>query len=69
VRNVRLVWQWIKDQVIREVSEEDAICEFDCRKQQCTLDRWEACERRLAKGAGELMPPSQGRTAGPSRRQ
>jgi hypothetical protein len=65
VRNVRFVWQWIKDQVIREVSEEDAICEFDCRKQQCAVDQWETCERRRARGAGELLPPGRGRAVQP----
>jgi len=29
------VWQWLKDQWIREVPEDLALCEFDCRKAQC----------------------------------
>jgi hypothetical protein len=33
-----------------------ALCEFDCRKQQCQFDDWEACTRRLSNAAGEFMP-------------
>jgi hypothetical protein len=50
------MWQWIKNQVVREVPEDIVLCEYDCRKKQCTLDEWTACDRRLHKAAGELMP-------------
>ena len=34
-------------QVVEPVPEESALCEFECRKQQCTMEEWEHCERRL----------------------
>jgi hypothetical protein len=49
-------WQWFRAQFVQEVPEESALCEFDCRKGQCTLEEWNSCERRLSKAAGELMP-------------
>ena len=50
------VWQWFKDQWIREVPEEFALCEFDCRKLQCLEGQWATCDRRLSHASGELMP-------------
>lgn len=52
-------WRWLKDQIVREVPPESAICEFDCRKEQCMYDEWATCERRLSRGAGEFMPAQQ----------
>ena len=49
-------WRWLKDQIVREVPPEDALCEFDCRNEQCLYDEWATCERRLTRAAGELMP-------------
>jgi hypothetical protein len=48
--------RWLKDQIVREVPPEDALCEFDCRKAQCLYGEWAACERRLTRAAGEFMP-------------
>ncbi len=53
--------QWIKGQLFTEVPKEIELCEFDCRKEQCTLGEWETCDRRLQQAAGELMPNSIGR--------
>lgn len=39
-----------------DVPEGDALCEFDCRKLQCSVGEWEVCERRLQRASGELMP-------------
>ncbi len=50
------VWQWFKDQWIREVPEEFAPCEFDCRKLQCLEGEWDTCERRLSQASGAFMP-------------
>ena len=50
------VWNWISSQIVGEVPEEDAICEFDCPRLQCTEGEWDSCERRLHRAAGELMP-------------
>ena len=52
----RNIWDWVRRQFIDEVPEGDALCEFDCRKPQCTEGEWETCDRRLRRGAGELMP-------------
>jgi len=52
----RKMWQWLKDQIAQEVPEADALCEYDCRKQQCTEEQWTTCERRIHKAAGELWP-------------
>ena len=52
------LWKFVERQVIDDASEDFAICEFDCRKGQCTQAEWAACERRIRKGAGELFPGS-----------
>lgn len=52
----RRAWQWLREQFSQEVSEDSALCEFDCRKLQCQMGEWESCERRLSRAAGELMP-------------
>jgi len=49
-------WRWLKGQIVSEVPPENALCEFDCRKEQCMTDEWATCERRLSHTAGELMP-------------
>ena len=56
---MKLLWSirdWALGQFIGEVPAEDALCEFDCRKPQCTEGEWENCVRRLRHAAGELMP-------------
>jgi len=65
----RDIWDWVRRQFIDEVPEGDALCEFDCRKAQCTDGEWETCERRLHHAAGELMPlnkPAAETVAGPT---
>jgi hypothetical protein len=39
--------RWLKEQIIQDVPEDIALCEFDCRKSQCLMGEWENCERRL----------------------
>jgi len=53
---LRNIWGWVLGQFVGEVPEEDALCEFDCRKPQCIVGEWENCARRLQRAAGELMP-------------
>jgi hypothetical protein len=48
--------QFVRRQIVTTAPEDIAICEFDCRKTQCSQDEFEACERRIRKGAGELFP-------------
>ena len=44
VRNAK---RWLGDQLIEDVPDSLALCEFGCRKQQCRMGEWEQCERRL----------------------
>jgi len=53
---VQRIWQWIKNQIVQDVPKDIALCEFDCRKEQCREDEWATCERRLSAAAGELKP-------------
>ena len=48
--------QWVWNQIIQDVPEDTALCEFDCRKGQCDQGEWESCEKRLNRAEGELMP-------------
>lgn len=50
------LWLWLKDQMVKDVPPETALCEFDCRKPQCLEGEWGGCERRLSQATGELMP-------------
>jgi hypothetical protein len=49
-------WRWISTQVVQDVPEDIMICEYDCRKAQCTMAEAECCEKRLQEGAGDLFP-------------
>lgn len=42
----RRVRRWLHGQVVKEVPEDIAVCEFDCRKGQCRMGEWSTCERR-----------------------
>ncbi len=46
-RVARKAKRWLKDQLVEEVPDSLALCEFGCRKQQCRMGEWETCERRL----------------------
>jgi hypothetical protein len=55
-------WRWVKDQIVGPVPKDIVLCEFSCRKNQCTMGEWGTCERRLKGVAGELGPaPSDAR--------
>ncbi len=47
---------WVRDLIVQDMPEAIALCELDCRKEQCTIGEWEGCERRLKKAGGQLMP-------------
>jgi len=49
-------WQWMKNQIAQDVPASDGLCEYDCRKQECTEEEWATCERRIQRAAGELWP-------------
>lgn len=53
---LRNISNWVLRQFAGEVPACDALCEFDCRKPQCTEGEWESCVRRSQHAAGELMP-------------
>jgi hypothetical protein len=46
----------VLSRIIQEVPEGIRICEYDCRRVQCSQGEWETCERRLNHARGELMP-------------
>jgi hypothetical protein len=53
----RQIWARFKrNWIISEIPQEVALCEFDCRKGQCSQEEWAACKRRISRAAGELMP-------------
>ena len=58
---VRRARNWLANEVIQDVPDELAACEFDCRKQHCTSDDWSSCERRLKAMEGLMV----GRNSGP----
>jgi len=46
---------WLKAQWVAEVPEDLAICEFECRKSQCSFDNWAQCVRRVSNTRKELV--------------
>jgi hypothetical protein len=52
--SLRGAWRLLLDGLIQSVPEEDAFCEFDCRRRQCLLREWMTCERRLQAVAAQL---------------
>jgi hypothetical protein len=47
-------WRFLVNQLIQDVPEAIAVCEFDCRETDCTAERWASCERRLRVRQGYL---------------
>jgi hypothetical protein len=50
------LWRSFLNNLVQDVPDPLALCEFDCLKPQCTVAEWTSCERRLQRAAGELMP-------------
>ncbi len=46
----------VNDQIVSEVPEDLAICEFDCRESQCSSSKWVSCERRISAAARKSRP-------------
>ena len=40
------LWKGFKNIVGQEVPQEMEVCEFDCRRLECSQKDWENCERR-----------------------
>ena len=47
--------RWLTDQIIQDIPSDIAVCEYDCRKIQCTSVEWEACESRCAQPHNPLI--------------
>ncbi len=43
----RRAGRWLEHQLVEEVPDDVALCEFGCRKDQCLMGEWAHCERRL----------------------
>jgi hypothetical protein len=56
------MWQSVKRQIIDDVPEALAVCEFDCGRVQCLRDLGGICERPNRKVSGELFWASPLRT-------
>jgi hypothetical protein len=53
------LWRSFLNNLVQDVPDTYALCEFDCRKPQCTVAEWTSCERRIQRAPGELMPRRQ----------
>ena len=53
---LRRMGDWVLNQIIEDIPEHIALCEFDCRRAECSRSELETCERRLNRACGELMP-------------
>ena len=51
---LRRMWRRLSNELVQNVPEAIAVCEFDCRKEQCTGKEWATCERRLREASGDL---------------
>lgn len=60
VRTQESLWaklrRWINGHLVGEVPQADALCEFDCAREQCQMGEWATCKRRLSQAEGELWP-------------
>ena len=50
------ICHWFKAQWVAEVPDDLAICEFDCRKSQCSFDDWSRCTLRISNTPKEFVP-------------
>jgi hypothetical protein len=53
---LRQLWEWLLGQWVAPVPADIALCEFECRKDQCLYDEWASCERRISKAGVEPTP-------------
>lgn len=52
---LRKIRDWLAEQFVRDVPEENSLCEFDCLKPQCRQGEWTNCTRRLQGASRVLM--------------
>jgi hypothetical protein len=60
---IRNLWRWLQGQMVQDVPDSIAVCEFDCRSACCRRGEWEGCEHRLRDAAARLRH----RMTGPAR--
>lgn len=41
--------RWVKGAIVDQTPAEMEVCEFHCRKLECTLGKWDTCENRLGR--------------------
>jgi len=49
-----ILWHRLTSDFIQTVPDEIAVCEFDCRKADCTAEEWRNCKRRLHRTSWEI---------------
>src|SRR5580700_1177305 len=49
------MWQNVKRQIVDDVPEALAVCQFDCARARCLLDEGRPCEQLSRRAAGELV--------------
>ena len=49
------MWQNLKRQIVDDVPEALAICQFDCARARCLLDEGRPCEQLSRKGTGQSI--------------
>ena len=53
---IRNLWNWLHGQMVRDVPDSVAACEFDCRAATCRRNDWERCPyRRWAQAVGPVQ--------------
>jgi hypothetical protein len=57
---LRRLVQLVKRNIVGDVPDDIALCEYDCRKGQCVMGEWAACDRLIHKASGELYPDGRG---------
>jgi hypothetical protein len=54
---IRNLWTWLQGQMVQDVPETLAVCEFDCYRPACWRAEWERCAyRRWAQAIGVAQP-------------
>jgi|SRR5690348_12901673 len=55
--SIRQLWRRFGTrQLIGDIPDDIALCEFDCHRGHCSYGEWASCARRISNAAGELMP-------------
>jgi hypothetical protein len=68
---IRNLWRWLQGQMVQDVADSVAVCEFDCRPVAYRRGEWERCEHRLRESTAALrhrMPWPARLEAGPGGR-